>query len=60
MPSQPQRIKERFLKPVILRKDVHIIISKQMEVSNATQWKAASLDEFLTSDEKGMNTSSIL
>lgn len=59
MPSQRQRIKGRFLKPVILRKDVHIVFSQQMEAPNATQWKADSLDELLLSDEKAMNTSSI-
>lgn len=48
--SQLQRTKGRFLKPVILRKDVHIIISQQMEASKATQWKADSLDELLTFD----------
>lgn len=60
MPSQLQRIKGRFfLKPVILRKDVHIVISQQVEASNGTQWKADSLDGLLTFDEEAMNTSSI-
>lgn len=51
--------KGRFLKPVISRKDIHIVICQQMEASNGTQRKAGSLDEFLTLDEVAMNTSSI-